>query len=178
MQIKFTEEYYMSETALLIIDMQKGMMQKDVFNKQNLIGNINSLLDFFHANKNAVFLSRHTNDSYSKQNSEAWQLIDELRIMETNTIINKSHSSIFKDGNYAKILKNLNIDKLVITGLVTNGCVQTACLDAKKLGFHVTLISDAHSTFHMDAPQVIDKWNAKLADEGITLLSTAEFLDM
>ena len=39
----------------------------------------------------------------------------------------------------------MGVKKLIITGLLTHGCVKGACLDAKKLGYEVVLVEDGHS---------------------------------
>lgn len=163
--------------ALLVIDIQHGLLQRKVFNKQILINNINSLLYTFHEHNKPVFLIRHTNSSFSRENSDDWQIYNKLDISAADILINKSHSSVFKEKQFISLLKEKNIASVVIAGLVSNGCVQAACLDAKQLGFSVILISDAHSTFHKDAENVVLDWNIRLKDQGIKLLSTADFLN-
>ncbi|TAH67133.1 MAG: cysteine hydrolase [Anaerolineaceae bacterium] len=161
--------------ALLVIDMQNGLLQKNVYNKQELIDNVNSLLDYSHKENMIVILIRHTNTSFSKENSVEWQLSDELVVSDSDILMNKSHSSIFKEKEFISLLKERNISSVVITGLVSNGCIQAACLDAKKLNFSVVLISDGHSTFHKDGEAVVSYWNTFLEKEDIQLISTAEF---
>jgi nicotinamidase-related amidase len=166
----------MNNTALIVIDMQEGLLQRQVYNKQALIENINRLIDLFHSVNSLVILSRHTNSSFSKENTDEWQLCSELRQIKSDCIINKSHSSVFDEKQFKELLADKNIHDIVVTGLVSNGCVQVACSDAKKSGFTVTLISDAHSTWQKDAEKVISQWNEKLAAEGIKVSTTEKFL--
>ena len=63
----------------------------------------------------------------------------------------------------------MNVGRIVVCGLVTNGCVQIACLDGLKLGFEVFLADGAHSTWHKDAEKLIIDWNQRLAAEGVML---------
>lgn len=43
--------------VLLVIDMQnEGLLNRDVFNKYELINNVNSIIDFFTRIKNLYFL--------------------------------------------------------------------------------------------------------------------------
>lgn len=95
---------------------------------------------------------------------------------ETDIILDKEHSSVFKENAFQSMLDDKHIDNIVITGLVTNGCVQAACTDGIKLGYSINLISDAHSTFHNDADQLIKEWNQKLQSEGIHVMTTDEYL--
>ncbi len=164
--------------ALLVIDMQYGLVQREVFNKQILIDNINRLISFFHEQNKPVFLIRHTNNSFSIENTEDWQICSKLSLSDKDTYINKSHSSIFKEKEFLALIRDERITNVVVVGLVTNGCIQAACLDAIKLGFSTTLISDAHSTFHKDAEKVILDWNVSLKNQGVQLLSTDEYLSL
>ncbi len=163
--------------ALLVIDMQHGLLQREVFNQQALINNINRLIAFFHEHNKHVFLIRHTNTSFSKENSDDWQIDNKLNISDEDVCIDKRHSSIFKEKHFLSLLKKEKITSVVIVGLVSNGCIQAACIDAKKLGFSAILINDAHSTFHKDAENIISNWNLRLENEGIQLFSTLGFLN-
>ncbi|WP_320043341.1 bifunctional nicotinamidase/pyrazinamidase [uncultured Desulfobacter sp.] len=57
-----------------------------------------------------------------------------------------SYSGFFDDGKkttgLAYILKNAGIKKLIIYGLATDYCVKATAIDAKMLGFEVTLLQD------------------------------------
>ena len=57
-----------------------------------------------------------------------------------------SYSGFFDDGKKAtgleEILKDAGIKKLIIYGLATDYCVKATVMDAKMLGFEVTLIED------------------------------------
>ena len=48
-------------------------------------------------------------------------------------------------------IKKLGADKLVIAGMQTDFCVDTACRVAHGLGYNVTLAEDAHTTLDNDA---------------------------
>jgi nicotinamidase-related amidase len=67
--------------ALLVIDMQYGLLQREVFNKLVLTNNVNRLLAFFHEQNKAVFLIRHTNTSFSQENSDDWQIYKRSEII-------------------------------------------------------------------------------------------------
>lgn len=124
-----------------------------------------------------MYFFRHTNESYSKFNTDAWQLCHELNYDGTDVIMNKETSSVFKEKAFKSSLDEKNIDTIVVAGLVSNGCVQAACTDGNKLGYHVILIGDAHSTFTKDPDKVILQWNQNLQKEGIVVMTTEEFIN-
>jgi nicotinamidase-related amidase len=68
----------------------------------------------------------------------------------------------------------LGVRELVITGLVTHGCVKAACLDAVILGYQVTLVSDGHSNFNPKPAQVIAETVEMLREAGVTLNTARE----
>ena len=168
----------LNNPALIVIDMQQGLLQREVYNKQNLISNINKLLAFFSKKEMQIYFARHTNESFSKENSDAWQIANELTMYGKEIFINKTHSSVYKEKQFVSSLKLSNINSIVVVGLVSNGCVQATCNDAKKNGFSVVLISDGHSTFHLGGQKVVDHWNECLQIQGIQVVSTNEFLSL
>lgn len=162
--------------ALIVIDMQKGLLQKDVYGKQALIGHVNDLMAHFHDRKLPVILFRHSNDSFLMEGSPDWEISDELCIAEGDLVMNKTHGSIFKEKLFRDMLKEWNITSIVIMGLLSNGCIRAACQDANKLVFPAILVSDGHSTYHKKGKGMVDYWNACLQEEGTQLRSSAEVM--
>ena len=66
------------------------------------------------------------------------------------------------------------MNALVVTGLVTHGCVKATSLGALKRGFQVYLVTDGHSNFSADAPKLIDKWNQEISKKGASLVATKD----
>ena len=78
----------------------------------------------------------------------SWQaeVVDELKPLENEIIIPKTSSSLFNSTNFEYVLRNLSIQYLMIMGIVTDQCVETAVRDGCDRGFLVTLIEDACAT--------------------------------
>ena len=57
-------------------------------------------------------------------------------------VFSKTAGSVFCATNIEYVLRNLGITTLVVTGIVTTGCVHTAVTDAADRGFHVILVED------------------------------------
>lgn len=164
----------MSITALLVIDMQTGLLNREVCQKEILIENVNKLSEMFHAFDKTVLWTRHTNTSFSKAETPEWQMDKRLAVSASDPIIDKTHSSIFKEKAFLSLLKEREIGHIVVCGLVTNGCVQAACQDALKYGLAVTLAADAHSTWNKDAKKIVADWNEKLKEMGVEVLPAQE----
>jgi nicotinamidase-related amidase len=74
------------------------------------------------------------------------EVIDELKPIPNEIIIPKMSSSVFMSTNIEYVLRNLGIEYLMVMGVVTDQCVESAVRDACDLGFLVTLIEDACAT--------------------------------
>lgn len=163
--------------ALLVIDMQKeALLNRKVFNKEKLIQNINRLLNHFRKYHKPLFFIRHTNHSFLKEGTDGWHICEELIILKEDKIINKRYSDVFKEMHFVSLLKEYNLTDVIVTGLVSNGCIKESCLGAINKGFSVTLINDAHSTFHKNAERVISDWNSRMEVKGVKLISTSDYL--
>lgn len=62
----------------------------------------------------------------------------------------KSSSSVFISTNIDYLLRNLGIRQLVICGMLTDQCVESAVRDACDLGYLVTLVIDGCATFSQE----------------------------
>jgi nicotinamidase-related amidase len=71
------------------------------------------------------------------------QVIPDVAPEEDEILIPKTASGIFNATNIEYVLRNLGIEFLVIYGVVTDQCVESAVRDAADRGFLVTQIEDA-----------------------------------
>lgn len=162
------------QTALLVIDVQLGLFQKStpVYRAEQLIDNINTLVEKAHNDGVPVVYIQHSDPRYLVFNSPGWQLHPQLHPQVGDAIVHKLHGNAFEGTNLAELLNKMGVGRLVVTGLVTHGCVKATCLGGRELGYPVTLVSDAHSNYSQDAAAIIEKWHAKLSEEGVLLIPT------
>ena len=73
-------------------------------------------------------------------------MIDAIKPLDNEIIIPKTSSSVFNSTNIEYVLRNLSIQYLMIIGIVTDQCVETAVRDGCDKGFLITLIEDACAT--------------------------------
>ena len=89
-------------------------------------------------------------------------------------IISKQTPDSFHETNLQETLAKLNVKNLVIAGFQTEWCVQTTSLRAHDLGYDVTVVEDAHSTFDegdLTAVDIINRYNEQLAKK-VKLVTT------
>jgi nicotinamidase-related amidase len=165
-----------NNTALLVIDVQQGLFRKTmpIHKAEQLLKNINTLVDRAHRTGTPVFYIQHSGQKILTQGSDDWRLHPQLHPLDTDCIIHKHHGNAFDQTPLKEELSSRNVDRLVVTGLVTHGCVRATCMGAKKLGYKVVLVGDGHSNYHKHAAQLIEEWNQKLGAGTVELQSTRE----
>ena len=75
------------------------------------------------------------------------KVIDALAPDEDEIVLPKSSSSVFVSTHIDYILRNLGVKQLVLSGLLTDQCVESAVRDACDLGYLVTAVTDACLTY-------------------------------
>lgn len=92
--------------------------------------------------------------------SKESEILEELAPIENEIVLSKGASGVFNSTAIDQILRNLGIDTLVVTGVVTNYCVETAVRDAGDRGYNVVLVSDGCAAMseehHRFALEVLD----------------------
>jgi ureidoacrylate peracid hydrolase len=78
----------------------------------------------------------------------SWEacVLDEIAPADDEMIFRKTSSSVFISTNIDYVLRNLGVRSLIVAGLLTDQCVESAVRDACDLGYLVTLVSDACAT--------------------------------
>lgn len=71
------------------------------------------------------------------------QVIPDVAPLLNEIVVPKTASGIFNATNIDYVLRNLRIDYLVVYGIMTDQCVESAVRDAADRGFLVTQIEDA-----------------------------------
>lgn len=81
-----------------------------------------------------------------------WVKIDAaLSPLNDEKIIEKQWASSFFGTNLAELLKNENVDSLIITGLTTSGCVRATVVDGLQHNYPVVVAQEAVGDRNVDA---------------------------
>ena len=75
------------------------------------------------------------------------KVIDEIAPGEDEIWLPKSSSSVFVSTHIDYILRNLGVRQVIISGIITDQCVESAIRDACDLGYLVTQVTDACATY-------------------------------
>lgn len=88
-----------------------------------------------------------------------WEIINELKPLAEEIIINKSRYSGFVNTELDTVLKTLNIKYIVFIGIATNVCVESTLRDAYFHEYFPVLVSDACNNTGPDFIQDATIWN-------------------
>ena len=99
------------------------------------------------------------------------KVIDEIAPGDDEIVLPKTSSSVFVSTHIDYLLRNLGVKQLVLSGLVTDQCVESAIRDACDLGYLVTLVPDACATYsqerHDDTLRAIKGYCRQVSTEAL-----------
>ena len=171
----------MSDTALLIIDMQVGNFSEPdpVYNGNELLAKVKSLISKARSAQIPIIYVQNNGgkgdpDEYG---TSGWEIHPTIQPAEGDTVIQKQTPDAFHETNLHHELRSRKIKRLIIAGLQTEYCIDTTCRRAFTLSYAVTLVKNAHSTWDsslLKAKRIIDHHNNVLGGWFATLKSERE----
>jgi len=167
----------MSKPALIIIDMQVGILEDPDFpilQAQQLIDNINHLIEKARGNDALIIFIRHTEavGSPLEIHQAGWQISTHLQLHSSDLVIDKYTPDSFYKTSLRDVLDKHDVKHLIITGVQSEYCIDTTCRSAFALGYGTILIEDGHSTCDSNsllADQIIKHHNQVLGNWFVTL---------
>jgi len=156
-----------SQCAILVIDAQNWVFDKSAHAERDefyadcaafVIPNIARLLAYARTHgveviytviENQTKNGRDRSLDYKLSNffvakgSAGAKVIDVLRPQDDELVIAKTSSSLFNSTNFEYLLRNIGIGTVMVTGFLTDQCVDHSIRDGADRGFHMICISDA-----------------------------------
>ncbi|MGD1996364.1 MAG: cysteine hydrolase family protein [Anaerolineae bacterium] len=168
-------------TALLIIDLQAGNFEESapVHNGDALLSKVRSLVAKARAAGMPVVYIQHCGPqgAIDEPGTPGWEIHPAVAPIQGDPVIEKRHPDAFQDTDLQRELERREVKELIITGIQTEYCVDTTCRRAYSLGYEVTLVEDAHSTWdsrQLTAQQIISHHNAVLGGWFVELKAASE----
>lgn len=159
-----------STTAIIVIDAQKGIFNQAAavsrphFHQsasQIVVPNIARIIAAARQSKAEVMftviasltqdgrdrsLDYKQSDFHFAPGSPETSVIDELRPMEDEITLPKTSSSLFNSTIFEYLLRNIGIDTVVVTGFLTDQCIDHTVRDGADRGFRMVCPVDACTT--------------------------------
>jgi nicotinamidase-related amidase len=167
------------KTALIVIDVQVGLfrMKRPIYKEEELLENIKKVTEKARKAGIQVIYIQHANKSILVKDTEAYNIHPSLNPQKEDPRYHKTVGSAFEETSLHEDLQKNGIKTLVLTGLMTNACINKNSRAAKKLGYNVILVSDAHSRDAKEEEkgrEIVEKYNKQLEKEGIVKLMTTK----
>ena len=186
-------EFISKNPALIIIDVQKAFLEKDYpgikrnnTNAELVCGNI---LNKWRENDLNVIHVRHSSsnpESKLHKSKPGFEFNDYVKPKNNEIVLTKNVNSAFIGTGLDEILKNLNINTLVIVGMTTNHCISTTVRMAGNLGYETFLISDSTACYNtkgldekeIDCEIIYEASIASLSGEFAEIISSRELFEL
>jgi len=186
-------EFISKNPALIIIDVQKAFLEKDYpgikrnnTNAELVCGNI---LNKWRKNDLNVIHVRHSStnpESKLHKSKPGFEFNDYVKPKNNEIVLTKNVNSAFIGTGLDEILKNLNINTLVIVGMTTNHCISTTVRMAGNLGYETFLISDSTACYNtkgldgkeIDCEVIYEASIASLRGEFAEIISSRELFEL
>ena len=155
-------ELNLKKAALLVLDMQDYFVNEEshafVPSSINIIPSIQEISKIIQEMGNKVIFSRHLDTNNESNTMNRWwkdnikpdnnlSKISHLLNKRSIEIIEKSQYSAFYETELETILKDNDIEQVIITGVMTHLCCETTARDAFMRGFEVFFVIDATATY-------------------------------
>ena len=141
---------------LIVIDMQKALMDDELYNFTAFLENVEKLIAAARANQIEVIYVQHDAGPGTgfSVGDEAFEIADEVAPREGEKVFVKTINSCFGNKDFAAYLEAAQDKTLMIAGLQTNFCIDATVKSAFERGYEVIVPEGANSTFpnaYMDA---------------------------
>jgi nicotinamidase-related amidase len=180
----FHVESSLKSIALLIVDMQVGnfLEPNPVYKGDELLNKVDSLIKIARSAEIPVIYVQNLGgkgdpDEYG---TRGYEIHPSIKPESSDYVVQKKGPDAFHETSLREILDSKGVEKLIVSGIQTEFCVDTTCRRAFTLGYNVILVGDAHSTWDsnvLTAQQIIKHHNNVLSGWFVKLLKMKDFTD-
>ncbi len=154
----------MAKTGLLVIDMQVGLFQGEPrHDADGVVERINALARAVRAKGGSVVFVQHEDEGAFARGDPMWQLLPTLDRRPGDAAVSKTACDSFYRSGLEMVLRERNIDRLLVTGCATDFCVDTTIRSAASKDYDIVVVADGHTTRnrpYLDAQTIITHHNA------------------
>ncbi|MBQ7491697.1 MAG: cysteine hydrolase [Clostridia bacterium] len=134
---------------LIVIDMQKALMDDALYNFDGLIENTVKIIEVARENHIEVIYVQHDAGPGTgfSVGDEAFEIADEVAPRAGEKTFVKTINSCFGNKEFAAYLEAAKDETLMVVGLQTNFCIDATVKSAFERGYHVIIPEGTNSTF-------------------------------
>ena len=148
----------LQESALLVIDVQDSFKATPRWERRNnraMEANVDLLIRAYRAAGLPVFYILHSDpDEGFQTTSPHYKLMDFLEPRPDEPVLHKTTRNCFTSTPLQRMLTQLGVRRLAVTGIQMEQCCETTARLAADLGYEVDFVLDATLTFPI--PHMVD----------------------
>ena len=137
---------------LLVVDMQKGIVDEELYAFDTFMERTVRLVDEARRNNVEVIFVQHDAGSGSglSAGDEAFEIIDRIKPLQGEKVFVKTINSCFGNREFREYMEQQEDKRLMVIGLQTNYCIDATVKSAFERGFEVIIPEGTNSTFDND----------------------------
>ena len=137
---------------LLVVDMQKGIVDKELYGYDSFMNKIVRLVEAARKNHVEVIYAQHDagQDSGLTSGDDAFEIVDQVSPEPGEKVFIKTINSCFGNPDFREYMEQQEDKRLMIIGLQTNYCIDCTIKSAFERGFEVIIPEGTNSTFDND----------------------------
>jgi nicotinamidase-related amidase len=142
-----------NKTALVIIDIQNDYFPggtMELVSADEAASKAANILSYFRRKEMPVIHVQHIalqeGATFFLPNTKGAEIHKNVTPLKTEKVITKNFPNSFRDTELLDYLKENNISKLILCGMMTDVCVDSTTRAAMDFGFENTIITDAVTT--------------------------------
>ena len=164
---------------LLVIDMQKGLVDEDLYAFDTFTERTTQLVDVARKNHVEVIFVQHDAGPNSGMSvgDEAFEIIDRIAPLEGEKVFVKTINSCFGNKDFKQYMKQQIDKRLMIIGLQTNYCIDATVKSAFERGFEVIIPEGTNTTFdnnYMTGETTVRYYNEDVWEELVDVVTLEE----
>ena len=163
----------MRNKALVVIDLQNDITK----NYKEIIGNVNTAIDWAVENNMHVVYIKHNNVSTLtrtfKPNTRGEELISDMKVVSEN-IFTKTKGNALTSNEFAAFVSKNKINEFYIAGADAVACVKSTCYNMAKEGYIVHVLSDCITSYDK---RKIEEMLRYYASKGCAVQKLADILN-
>jgi len=151
--VQKTKEISDNKTALVIIDIQNDYFPggtMELVSADETASKAANILSYFRRKEMPVIHVQHISlqegATFFLPNTKGAEIHKTVTPLKTEKVITKNFPNSFRDTELLDYLRENNISKLILCGMMTDVCVDSTTRAAMDFGFENTIITDAVTT--------------------------------
>ena len=168
---------------LLVIDVQKALVDEDLYAYETFVDSVVRLVDAARKNGVEVVFVQHDAGAGSRLSigDEGFEIIDEIKPEAGEKVFVKTVNSCFGNKDFKAYMEQQTDRRLMIVGLQTNYCIDATVKSAFERGFEVIIPEGTNSTFdnnYMNAETTVRYYNEDVWEEIVDSVTLEEAIDL